>query len=446
LHPSAYFSTWNGLPPFGAAELLLLLLSLVAGLATEGVIRLHGTCSRRKPQSRDWTNLLLIPVVVQIIWVGAAFFSLGLIRMVNNGSSFELIFSVLAFGGAPCIITWIAFSMSCVSYAAWICWQLFSALLHSWAIWLVWIGLHIACHLNGWEALLAAMPLVIPLVAFDVNQAMPNSAETFQACYPWRRASGERVIVFYSGYSGPKNRHEIERIVVGAEETLCKVYALLGQEALKFKVMMFLCRDQEQHRKIFSRNHDASAPMASGYAHHDSVSLVYGPWREICRTTAHEFCHIVRRHRISPELLGILDEGLSDYVEEKLFPGGPVPAITLVPNLQVIANTSVFFEWMYTKNPALRGSYCYRHAHAFPDYLISRYGMPQYLELCRVTGASKEPTEGTKLAAAIEQIYGMPITQMEKLWRAAWPGTWTTGQTKLAFEPPDEPHPEGPSF
>ena len=435
MHPTAYFASWNDHPPFGAAELLLLVLSLAWGLAMEGIIVPRGTRKLRSSRTREWMNLIGVPLVVQLTWVCATFVSFGLVRMLSNGSSFELIFSVFAFAGTPCIIAWITFTMGGISYVAWVCWQFFSVLLHISAVWLVCVGLHTACHLNVWETILAAMPLLIPLLAIEVIQSMPKSADTFQSCYPWRRTSGKKVIVYYAGR---KARQEIEGIVTGADETLRKLYDLLGQEALRFKVMIFLCRDEGQHRKIFYGKHDAALPMPTGCAHHDSISLVYGPWQDIAGAVAHEFCHIVRRHRISLELLGILDEGLSTYAEEKLFPGGSVPAITLVPNLQIVANTSVFFEWRDTKKPALSSTYCYRHAHALADYLISRHGMPRYLELCRVIGASKEATEGARLATAIEEIYGVPITEIEKLWRTTWPGTWTTGQTRLDLEALDE--------
>jgi hypothetical protein len=275
------------------AAALLLGLALAWGIFNDGLILLPGTRTLRSSLALEWHGIIGFPVLTYMLWILASFLTLGVARLFGNNSSFEIIFSVLAFGGAPCIVAWISLVLGGLGYVVYRCWQ----------------------------------------------------------------------------------------------------------------------------------------------AHHDSISLVYGKWEDIRRIVGHEFSHVVRRHQITPEALSILDEGLAEYVADTLYPASRAPAITLAPNLHIVSNTSVFSEWTRTPKPALGSYFCYRHAHALADYLITRYGLPQYFELIREVAASKEPTEGTRLAAGVEKVYGMPLSQLEKHWRKNWPGTWRSGQTVMEFAP-----------
>jgi hypothetical protein len=429
-HLTSGFVRFGNHPPFGLAEAALLLLSFALGFSASDVIVPRGTRNLRHPSTPQWEFLVTFPVGVHCVWIAASFITLGIVKLFHNDSSFETIFSVFVFGSIPALIAWVSGALRNFSYAANRCWQAASLLLHICSVWLLGTGMHSTCHLYEWQAIAAALPMAATLLVFGAALTFKKPVDTFQACLPWRRMPGERVVVFYTKR---RDRQQVEEIVRGADACLRDVQDLLNLEPLTFKVWLFLCQDQEQHRKLVHHNRDKTAPMAGGYAHHDSISLVYSGWDEIAGAVAHEFCHVVRRHRITPELLGILDEGLSTYVTEKLYPRYTTPAITLVPNLQIVANTAVFFEWTRTDKPALYSRYCYQHAHALADYLISRYGLPQYYTLCREVAASKEPTEGRKLAAAVEKVYGSSLTVVERSWRRTWPQTWRAGQSRFDF-------------
>lgn len=360
-------------------------------------------------------------------WIAAAYVTLGVLRIIGNAASFETTFSVLVFAGIPCIFSWSCIILNGLNYVWDKVWRCLVMAAPIWSSCLLWTGLTIACNLNSWQAVLAALPMLIPLWVISFWLAFKELPETYQSFIPWRKARGKRVTVYYCGN---KNKMELDEFVRGADDMLGKVERSLGLRPLKFNVKVFLCNDEQHHRKLM-RDPKSTVPPPVGQAHHDSVSLEYGTWSSIGAIVSHEFCHVVRRHRIAPKLLGLLDEGLATYVMEKLNPGYYIPAITIVPCLQIVANETVFNEWTYTPNPAIDPHTCYKHAHAFADYLISQFGMPRFIDLCREVGNSKEVPEGARLAAGIEKTYSVPLPQLEKRWRKEWPGTWSTGQTKL---------------
>jgi len=119
-------------------------------------------------------------------------------------------------------------------------------------------------------------------------------------------------------------------------------------------------------------------------------------------------------------LYGLLDEGLAEYVCAQVASGSAhQPQIAVPTPLRVLARHEVFFDWLYVRDASYSSHAHYAHAHAFARYLIERYDMAKFKQLCVKAVAHGLPDAGERLAEAVRAVYDLPLPKLEQEWREA---------------------------
>src|SRR5579871_3100805 len=208
-------------PPLGCTLGLLIALSTLWALAFDYDAQIQG----RRPGKRTregrypFLQMLGMTLVISSVWVLFTFLALCLMRLFHNTSSFERLFCVLAWSGVPSYLARIICPLRDISRVTHYLRKGFILLMLIWTTALLLPALQDTCHLSWWQTALTALPVIAALGAVDTAE-MSEPPETFQASNGWRRARGERVVVFYPpGKSGA----EVDEIVQGCDKTLQQV-------------------------------------------------------------------------------------------------------------------------------------------------------------------------------------------------------------------------------
>lgn len=412
-HPVRYAQGMAAHPPIGAVTLWLALAALLWITGIGGRDAWHSWNGNREELSTFGLVLLCILPVFLAIWLLLSFLTFGILRGVGHPLSFEAVFCLLALAFTPKLLHWLAFplreSISSLRYI----WHAISLVLFPTTVWCLWGVFSSTGHVSGWRALCIVAPgLVLLLSATLLDLFAPPM--TPRAAYPWRRAGGNRVVVFHPA---GKPREEVEQIVMESDQLMVQIEQLLEVKSLSFRVAIFLCAGPEDLGRL-SKHKEQNA---SGYAYRDAIILVYHTWQEIRGTAAHELTHTVAMQRLHPHLMPLLNEGLAQYGEAQTI-GDVHAAICLPLTLGTLAHSSVFYDWLYVKAPDYPPNTKYSHASALADYLIGHYGMEKFKQLCVQTAITSDKNQAAQLHKAVDEIYGLSLHQLEQNWRREWVG------------------------
>ena len=158
-------------------------------------------------------------------------------------------------------------------------------------------------------------------------------------------------------------------------------------------------------------------PLAvGGYSLGDSIILVdkYGDENA---GVAHEMAHVLIHQRVAKSLNTVLNEGFACWMEAEL--ANSPRHITCEPKigLRELSYYWIFHEYFYTDNVAFSVYDLYATAYSFANYLITLYGLPRYLELCKAVGESKDKSAGAAFDEGMKIVYQKSLSEMEKSWR-----------------------------
>ncbi|MCW3096745.1 MAG: Peptidase superfamily [Chthonomonadaceae bacterium] len=428
LNPTAYAGSIAAHPPLGAATLFLLILGAVFGALCswdELVIQRRWD---RDLMARFWTSVTGLPLLVLSLWILFTFLSFGIERWLGHTLSFEALFCLLTIATIPRFVSWMTYLFRERSWAALYVWRVFSSVLLLSATLRLWGTVGAAGHFNGWHSLLIVVPSLAGLWATSLWEIF-EKPHTPLAAYPWRRAAGKRVVVFYPQGNAPT---EAEEVVREADLLVAQIEGLLDVKPLPFRIGIFLCRNREDLRQ----QNNVKEHLSDGYAGADHISLIYGSWEEIKCIIPHELTHVVAKQRLNMHLMPLLNEGLAEYGMAQTVAGSTRADIRVPLSLGTLAHSHVFYEWLYVAEPTYPADAKYAHAAALSDYLINRYGMDQFKELCRKTAYDAKQDPAAQLHKSTAEIYGISLRELEQNWRREWIGS---GQIELKVELPDSP-------
>jgi hypothetical protein len=394
--------------PVAALFVMCLLLGVTDTLAH----RLHGRRSFtvkaiEQPVSYFLTNMSSGLLAVYSVWLWATFFSLLILRLMHRTIGFDLLACLNAYALFPLLIALLANPLRSVSRTGYWAWQVMATGTLLWFVADLWIGFAAGCQLSYGEAGLAAAPTLICLVTVGLIYGL-SPLDTYRAVYRWHRTATNQIIVYSDLNLGSPLSEDTARLCA---ETLQSVILILEVEPLPYPIEVFLYSN-EALRKRMSGN-----DSRHGWAAADSIHLPYDSWTQMRGTITHELAHVMREQRITHTPIALLEEGLTTYVEAELVRGSTSPpCITLENSLHVLANSTVFYEWLYTKTPENTWSEMYSHTHALTRYLVQKYGMKRYIELCRAVG-SAQGTEPDRLEGAVQAVYHLSLKELERTWR-----------------------------
>lgn len=100
--------------------------------------------------------------------------------------------------------------------------------------------------------------------------------------------------------------------------------------------------------------------------------------------------------------------------------GSTRAAICLPLSLGTLAHSGLFYEWLYVETPDFQPGAKYAHAAALVDYLIGRYGMEKFKELCQQTAYDAGENQAAQLHKAVTAIYSLSLQNLEQNWRREW--------------------------
>jgi len=242
--------------------------------------------------------------------------------------------------------------------------------------------------------------------------AVRERPELLNARLPWCSIRGDQVDLFYLA---DQNCPVVREHLASFEDALTRVTATLNFEPLTFKIAIFLFPDVE------SLNKEAGSPSAAspsiGFAQRDTICMSL-PMDDHSRVTvAHELTHVLLFQHIGADPPALLNEGLACYLQNKLYdydrPGEP----SSVP-WSLMARQTVFHHWRFSEEPEMDSDDTYSYALSVADFLINVYGLDRYLDLCRKSVTDKEHLAGDVFVKAIEEVYGRPVDDLEREWRA----------------------------
>ncbi len=148
----------------------------------------------------------------------------------------------------------------------------------------------------------------------------------------------------------------------------------------------------------------------------------------------HELMHVVAAQRLKHRMMALLNEGLAEYGMAQIAQVSRCTGIRVPIPLGVLAHNRVFYEWRYVENPDYPPDAKYAHAAALADYLISRYSMDKFKELCLQTAYEANQDPSAQLHKAVATIYGISLRDLEQNWRREW---ISPGQIQLSLDLPD---------
>jgi hypothetical protein len=416
LHPNVYAEAIAAHPPLGAATLLL--LTLAAFWAQ--IMGWADALLQRKFEGirKELMGMIGITVGVALsfltIWILLTFLTLGILRWLGHPLSFEALFCLLVIATLPKFAVWFTCPVRELSLRSLYVWRILAALSLPYMTLRIWETMGAAGSLHGWQTLLTVAPLLTALLAVSIWEifAFPNS---LQAAYPWRRAIGKRVVVFYPP---GKAAAEAQAIAHAADALVSQIERILDVRAVPFRIGIFLCLNPEDLRRL---NKEKGLVPGRGYAYAAYISLLYGPWTDIQATVAHELTHTVAKQRLNLHVMPLLNEGLAEYGRAQTGAGSDA-AICLPLPLGTLAHRGLFYEWCYVEEPDYPWQAQYAHAAALTDYLIGRYGIAKFKELCRQTAYDSKQNPAAQLHKAVAGIYGLSLRQLEQNWRREWVG------------------------
>jgi hypothetical protein len=429
LNPQVYAQEIAAHPPLGAATSLLLMLTALLTVLTVCLPDLlieHKYDRDLRSQFRLWSAVLGIPLLFLALFLVFTFVMLGIERWLGRTLSFEALFCLLVVGIAPKFAVWSTYFVRDISRAALYVWRVFAVLLLLYTTQRLWGTVSAVNHLTVWQTLLTMAPILIGLWVTSIWE-LCETPDSLRSAFPWQHVGGKRVVVFYP----PENAYtEVEVIAREADTLLAQIERILDVKPVAFRVQIFLCRNSED---LLQFKKEKDQPIG-GYAGAGYVCLVYGPWPEIRTTVAHELTHVVAKQRLKLYLMPLLNEGLAEYGRAQTVAGSARAGICLSLPLGTLAHSGLFYEWLYIAEPDHSAAAKYAHAGALADYLIGRYGMDKFKELCLQTAYDSSQNQAAQLHTAVTAIYGISLRQLEQDWRREWIGP---GQIELETKFPD---------
>ena len=85
--------------------------------------------------------------------------------------------------------------------------------------------------------------------------------------------------------------------------------------------------------------------------------------------------------------------------------------------LRELSHYLIFHESHYTDKLEYPPYEHYATAYSFANYLITLYGLPRYLELCKAVGDSKDKSAGAAFDEGMKSVYQKSLVAMEESWR-----------------------------
>jgi len=409
-------------PPLGAVTLWLMILAAFWVLIVEA---LHTKAGAQRNLTGFRSALIGVPPMLLAVGLLLTFLTLGMMRWIGHPLSFEALFCLLAFALAPKYVHWMGFPLREISRPALYIWRTLSAVFLLAIAVRLWETFRAAAHLPGWQTLLAIAPALASLLAVSLMEIFLKPT-TLRAAYSWRRARGKRVVVFYPP---GKAAADAEAMAKESDALVGQIEQFLEVRPLAFRIEVFLFESPEDMRRLLQVKHR----LAHGYAYNDHIGLLYDSWSEIKDTVAHEITHTVVMQRLHKHLMPLLNEGLAEYGETQT--GGSATASICIPlSLSTLAHPGVFYDWQEIEAPDYSPGAKYAHAAALVDYLIGRYGMNKFKELCLQTAYDSQQNRAAQFHKAVVEIYGISLQNLEIDWRREWIGS---GQIEFALDLPD---------
>jgi len=201
------------------------------------------------------------------------------------------------------------------------------------------------------------------------------------------------------------------------ERVLERVTSAMGVEPLCFPVHVFMFPDDTTLVK--EAGPENSSRKFVGISHGDSISLAFPISEETNATVAHEIAHVLREQRVTKHPIRLLDEGLAVYVERTIY-GDSRQGRYLPISWRTMALHTVFYQHDYSKDPEFAAWDVYNYAYSIAAFLISRFGMKLYLELCRKSASEDDLVIIERFASAIQSVYDRSIDDLESDWRACF--------------------------
>jgi hypothetical protein len=237
-------------------------------------------------------------------------------------------------------------------------------------------------------------------------ETTPSRVQFDDNRYSWHSLTENKVTIYW--YKG--NNSFAREIMLSAQQTLARLTEDTGAE-LKKPVKLYIYANSQDLREamIYPQEWTGGAAftrygiIAIGIA---SNNLDWGK-----RAVVHELTHLViHQMTLNPynDLPTWLDEGLAMYTEGALdleYTAYLNKAITEKSLISVHSLASPFST--YTEQSYLS----YAQSYSLIDFLISKYGQAQMLELLLAF------REGSSYNGSLEEVYGFDMNGLNTLWR-----------------------------